>query len=545
MTMIFRTALLAAAMVVMLAGCSSDNKTRVEIGNEKQILHIGNGDEPADVDPHVTTGIPEYHIQLALFEGLVSKSSETLEIVPGVAESWQASEDATVYTFVLREDARWSNGEPMTAKDFVWSWKRALMPGLGNQYAYSLFVVKNAEAYFNGDIENFDMVGVKALGPHVLQVELEHPTPYFLQLLDHHSLYPVHRETIEKFGAADERGTEWTRPENFVGNGPFTIKTWSPNEVFVVEKNLEYWDADAIELNEIHFYPVQQTTTEERMYRAGQLHIIQDLPAQKIETYQQENPEDLRTTPHFATYFYRMNVLRPPFDDARVRKALAYSIDREKLTELVTKGGEIPAFNLTPPEVNGYTAEVKMPFDIKLAKELLADAGYPNGSGFPETTILYNTMDDHQKIAVAIQQMWNSALNVRITLVNQDWKVFLSNLRTKNFDIARGGWVGDYYDPNTFLDMFVTAGGNNQTGWSNPHYDELIRLAGQAKSQEERYDYFQQAETILVEEVPIIPLYTYVTNALVKPSVKNWHTNIMDYWSYKNVYLEPQTTQQP
>jgi oligopeptide transport system substrate-binding protein len=528
--------------LAIFTGCSSDHLTRVEVGNEKQILHIGNGDEPADVDPHVTVGKPEGNLQYAIFEGLVARNPNTLEVVPGVAESWQVSDDLMLYTFKIRENARWSNGDPLTAEDFVWSWKRALMPALGNQYAYSLFVIKNAEAFYSGKIEDFAEVGVKALDPHTLQVELNSPTSYFLQLLDHHSMYPVHRETIEKFGAADERGTEWTRPENFVGNGPFTTKKWSPNEVFSVEKNPKYWDADSIKLSEIHFYPVQQFTTEERMFRAGQLHIINELPIQKIATYRRENSESLRSFPMFSTYFYLLNVTRPPLNDVRVRKALAYSIDRESLTENVTKGGEPPAYNLTPPNTNGYTAQAKMPFDIALARELLAQAGYPGGKGFPELTIIYNTTENHQKIAETLQYMWKQALNIDVTLQNQDWKVFLANQRTMNYQISRSGWGGDYYDPNTFLDMFVTDGGNNDTGWSNARYDELIELAARAKTQKERYQYFQEAEAILVDEVPIIPMYTYTRNRLIHPSVKNWHSNILERWSYKNVYLEPQAS---
>ncbi len=534
--------LLCVLALVMVAGCSSDHKTRVEIGNQKQILHIGNGDEPADVDPHITTGEPESNIQYALFEGLVAKDTKTLKVIPGVAESWETSDDGKLYTFKIRKDARWSNGDPLTAEDFVWSWKRALMPALGNQYAYSLFLIKNAGAFYRGDIEDFSKVGVKALDSRTLQVELEYPTAYFLQLLDHHSMFPVHRETIEKFGAMDERGTEWTRPENFVGNGPFVIKEWSPNKVFSVVKNPEYWDAEAVKLNEIHFYPVQQTTIEERMFRAGQLHITNEIPAEKIETYRQENSEALRTFPLFSTYFYMLNVTKPPLDDVRVRQALAYSIDRNLITENVTKGGELPAFNLTPPNTNGYTAEARMPFDVELARELLAQAGYPDGTGFPELTVIYNTEEGHKKIAVTLQYMWKQALNIDVTLHNQDWKVFLANQNTMNYQLSRSGWGGDYYDPNTFLDMFVTDGGNNDTGWSSPRYDELIELAAQAKTQEERYRYFQEAEAILVDEVPIIPFYTYSRNRLVHPSVKNWHNNILDRWSYKDVYLEPQVS---
>lgn len=532
-------------LVVVLAfvvGCSSDRKTPVQLGNEQQILHVGNAAEIADVDPHITTGMPEYRVQIAIFEGLVAKNQKTLEIVPGVAESWEISQDAKVYTFHLRENARWSNGDELTAEDFVWSWKRALMPGLGNQYAYSLFIVKNAEAFHKGEITDFSQVGVQALDKHTLRVELVSVTPYFLQLLDHHSMYPVHRPTIEKFGAIDERGTHWSRPENFVGNGPFTLKSWVPNQVLTVAKSPTYWDADVVKLQEIHFYPIEQPTTEERMFRAGQLHITKEVPIEKRNLYSKEQPHLLRSAPYYATYFYRFNTTIAPLGDLRVRQALAYSIDREQITEKVTKGGQQPAYNLTPSSPV-YTPTAKLPYDPDKARKLLAEAGFPNGEGFPTLTIMYNTFEDHKKIALVIQQMWKRELNIDITLENQDWKVFLDNQRTMNYEISRASWVGDYYDPNTFLNMFVTNGGNNETGWSNKRYDELILLASNTTDPADRYRYFNEAEAILVEELPILPVYTYAINELVAPSVKEWYSNVMDFWSYKYVYLDPQAEQ--
>ena len=375
---------------------------------------------------------------------------------------------------------------------------------------------------------------------HTLQVSLHSPTPYFLELLDHHSLYPVHQSTIEKHGKPGERGTPWTRPENFVGNGAFTLKEWSPNRVLVVEKNPKYWDADVVKLQEIHFYPVQQPATEERMFRAGQLHITNEVPVHKFSDYQKNHPEVLKYSPYFGTYFYRLNLNVPPLNDVRVRKALAYSINREQITDKVTLTGETPAYNLTPPNTNGYTAEAEVPHDVALARELLAEAGFPNGKGFPTLTILFNTYEMHQQIAVTIQQMWKQALNIDVVLENQDWKVFLANERTGNFQITRASWIGDYYDPNTFLDMFVTDGGNNKTGWSNPRYDQLIEQAARTGNKGERYQYFQKAEAILVDELPIIPIYTYTRRSLVHPAVQNWPNNIMDRLSYKHVYLEPQ-----
>ena len=532
-------ALLVLLSVGIFYGCSENKKSQVELGNELGILHKGNGDEPADVDPHTTTGMPEYHIQMALFEGLVTKHPETLEPAPAVAESWEISDDLTVYTFKIRQSARWSDGTPITAHDFVWSWQRALMPALGNQYAYSLFLVKNAEQFHKGEVSDFNEVGIKAIDPLTLQIELNSPTSYFLQLLDHHSLYPVPKHIVTKFGGMDERGTAWTRPENFVGNGPFVTKEWIPNQVFSVEKNPKYWDAATVKLNEIHFYPIQQLTTEERMFRSDQLHVTNSLPIEKIKTHKSAETGEFRNFPYFGTYYYELNVSKPPLDNPLVRKALAYSVDRVAITEHVTKGGQLPAYAFTPPGTLGYTAAVKQGYDIELARKFLADAGYPNGEGFPSLELLYNTHEDHRKIAVAIQQMWKNSLGIDVQLLNQDWKVYLNSKRTKDYQISRSAWIGDYLDPNTFLDMFITGGGNNHSGWSNTRYDELLAAAAMASNKAQRYAHFQEAEKILIEEAPIIPIYTYTRNFLAKNSVKGLNDNILDYHPYKYIYLSP------
>ncbi len=528
---------LLSILSIVLPGCG-ERRTLVDIGTEAQILHVGNGTEPQEIDPHTTTGMPEYHLQMALFEGLVTKHPQTLEIIPAVAERWMVSDDGLVYTFYIRPTAKWSNGEALVAEDFVLSWQRALSAALGNKYANMLYSIKNAEAFHLGKITDFNQVGVVALDKLTLQVTLENPTPYFLQILDHHSAFPVHVPTLLKYGRMDEAATRWTRPENFVGNGPFVIKEWTPGKVFSVKRNKHYWDADIVKLNEIHFYPIDQSLVEERMFKAGQLHKTETLSSAKIERYRKNNSPEYRSYLYFGTYFYLFNVTKKPLDDVRVRKALAYSVDRESITRNITKGGQIPTYALTPPETLGYSPRAKMTYDIELARQLLAEAGYPNGKGFPKLELAYNTSLDHQKIAVAIQQMWKKALNIDVSLQNQEWKVFLNNQNLLNYQISRRGWIGDYIDPFTFLELFVTNGGNNNTGWGNPRYDELMRLSTSAKSREERYEYFQEAEQILVDEVPILPIYNYTTNYLLSQDVKGYYPNTMDYHPYKYIYLE-------
>ena len=521
-----------------LTGCGG-GESNVSAGNKTGTLYWGNGTEPQSLDPQIATGVPEHHIISAVMEGLVLKDRKTLEPRPGVAESWTISEDGRVYTFKLRDNARWSNGDPHTAHDYAWSWWRALQPALGNLYAYMLFPIENAQQYYEGDVSDFDEVGVKALDDRTLQVTLSFATPYFLQLLDHYSLFPVHQATIEKFGDADQRGTRWTYEGNLVGNGPFKLVDWKINRRIVVQSNPHYWDAKNVSLKEIIFIPIENIVTEERMFRAGQLHVTSSLPADKISVYREAKNPELRIAPYLGTYYYRLNVRKPQLHDPRVRRALAMTVDRQRLVDNITKGGQIPAYAMTPPGTMGYYPESNLKFDPEGAKRLLAEAGYPNGEGFPPTEILYNTNEGHRKVAVALQDMWKKHLNIDVRLLNQEWKVYLDTESAGQYEISRAGWIGDYVDPNNFLDLFLCDGGNNRTGWCNEEYDRLILdVAPSMTSHEERLKVFQKAETMLLDDMPIIPIYTYTTVQLVSSSVKNFDPNIMNAASYKDIYLQ-------
>ena len=536
-------ALLAlTGLILTLSGCG-DYQSNVESGNREGTLHWGNGTEPQSLDPHIATGVPEHHIISSLMEGLVHKDGETLEPRPGVAKSWDISADGRVYTFYLRQDARWSNGDLHNAHDYVWSWWRALQPALGNLYAYMYFPIANAKAYYDGEISDFSQVGVKALDDYVLQVTLTEPIPYFLQLLDHYSTYPVHRATVEKFGKADQRGTRWTFEGNIVGNGAFQLKEWKINRRITVERNPHYWNAENVRLNQVVFYPTENVTTEERMFRAGQLHYS-GIPSDKIQAYSQSNDPSLRIQPYLGVYFYRLNVDKPQLNDKRVRRALGMTINRDQLVSQITKGGQIPAYAITPPGTMGYYPESDLAFDPEAARKLLAEAGYPNGEGFPTTEILYNTSEGHRKIAVALQQMWKKHLNIDVVLLNQEWKVYLDTVSNHHYEIARAGWIGDYVDPNNFLDMFLCNGGNNRTHWCNPEYDQIIlQQVPKAKTHQQRLDLFKQAENILLDEMPVIPIYIYTSNNLVHPTVKNFGRNILNQANYREMYLESENTE--
>ena len=520
-------------------GCS-ENITPVDSGLEKQIYHHGNGSEPQGIDPHIVTGVPEHHILISLCEGLTIPNPNPDDMngyMAGTAESWSVSEDGKEYIFNINKNARWSNGEPVTANDFVWSWKRILTASLGSQYPDMLYYLVGAYEYHNGLTDDFSQVGVKAIDQKTLKVNLKNPTPFFLGLLSHYSTWPVHKETVLKYGDIDDRNGEWTRPGNFVCNGPFQLKSWELNNKIVVEKNPYYYDASIVKLNEIHYYPVSNVMTEDRMFRAGQLHLTSTLPSQKCPIYIEENP-NLRIDPYMGTYFYRINTNHEALKDVRVRKALAYSIDRELLVNKVTKCGQIPAYSFTPPGSNGYEPKTQIPFDPELAKSLLEDAGYSDENPFPKLEILFNTNEDHRKIALAIQQMWQVNLGIEIELVNQDWKVYLNREMIGDFQISRAGWIGDYEDPNTFLDLMRPNRGNNKTGWENKEYDELVEKANTINNQSERYEMLYKAEEILIDNMPIIPLYTYVRSYQLSPDVKGFNPHILDHHHPKFIYLE-------
>jgi len=526
--------------LALLAGGCGKHETLVEIGDRTQELRIGNEGEPASLDPAVATGVPEHNVLVSLFESLVFADGKDLSPRPGAAESWEISPDGIVYTFHLRKNGRWSNGDPVTAQDFVESYHRVLMPSLGSQYSYMLYPLKNAEAFNLGKITNFNEVGVKALDDYTLQLTLHSQTPYLLSMMFQDSWDPVPVAVIKKHGAIDDRTNPWTRPENFVGNGPFVLKEWRINSHILVEKSPTYWDAKKVRLNKIYFDPTEDADTAERMFRSGQLHSDTQPPPSKVAFYRKNKPDLIKVYPYLGTYIYKLNVTRPPLNDKRVRKALAMAIDRNAITETILRAGQEPAYFLTPPDTAGYTCQTKIKEDASAARQLLAEAGYPDGKNFPTVEVLFNTLQTHKAIAEALQQMWKKNLNVNIVLHNEEWKVYLDSLRQTNYFIGRFAWIGDYVDPSTFLDLFTTGSGNNETGWSNAEYDRLCRVAANTGNRAARYDAFQKAEAILMDEMPIMPIYFYTQARLIRPDVHGWYPNVIDDYDFKSIYLVPE-----
>ena len=536
------TVFLVTLVTIFLSISCTPNRTNVERGLDSQELFIGIGSEPEGLDPHLVSGVTEHYVLLSLFEGLTTVHPETLEILPGVAASWDIADDGLSYIFYLDPKAKWSNGDSLRASDFVFSYERILSPKLGAPYAYMLYSIRGAEAFHKGKTKDFSTVGVRAIADRTLEIELESVTPYFLSLPTHFTWWPVHPETILEHGAMTDRISKWTKAKHFVGNGPFQLESWKLNNAITVNRNPHYREAGSVHLNGIHFMPIN-SETEERAFRAGQIHITSSIPTARIDWYRSNRPQNIRFDPYLGIYYYLINTSNGPLKDPKVRQALAYSINREQLTEYVLKGGQKPAYHFTPPNTGGYTAEVGFSYDPEKARALLAEAGFPNGQDFPTFELLYNTSESHKTIAEAIQQMWKKELGIEISLYNQEWKVYLDSRQKSEFDIARAAWIGDYLDPYTFLSLGISDSGNNHSHWKSDHFDALMKATTQTLDPTLRFQLFQQAESELIEAMPFIPLFFYVRSLLIDESVQGWHSNILDYHPYQ--YLRLEAPQQP
>ncbi|MDD3179705.1 MAG: peptide ABC transporter substrate-binding protein [Opitutaceae bacterium] len=528
----------AVCCLGLLLGACGHRETGVERGIREQVLHRGLGSDVAELDPHLITGLAEINVVSALFEGLVAEDPRDLHPVPGVAERWDVSPDNRVYTFHLRPTARWSNNAQVTASDFVASFRRVLTRGLAADYATLLYVVANAEAYHKGRLTDFAQVGFAAPDERTLRITLTNPVPYFLSLLTHPAWFPVYPPALEGAGPPDRRGSRWTRPETIVGNGPFVLKEWRPNQVLIVSKSPTYWDAAAVRLQAIHFHPIDSVDTEERAFRAGQLHLTEALPVGKVDSYRRHEPTVLRIEPFLGTYFYRLNVTQPFLNDKKVRRALLLAIDRQVIVEKITRGGQQPATSFVPPAFAGYAPPGDARRDVAAARQLLAEAGYPGGQGLPAFDILFNTSENHRLIAEAVQEMWRRELGVKIRLVNMEQKTVLETRRALDYQILRSVWSADYLDPTSFLGVFASDSGNNHTGWADARYDALLQEAALTADPAARADLLRRAESMLLDEAPLIPIYYYTTVRLVHPSVQGWYPTPLDHHPYKHIWLE-------
>ena len=520
------------------AGCAK-RETAVEAGNRAQILHQGIATEPQDLDPHLLQFQSHFHVFMALSEGLIGYDPQDLHPVPGVAASWEISPDGLVYLLHLRSNARWSNGDAVTAHDFVFSARRILSPALGSPFRYYFDDVRGAKTYTAASAPDFSTVGIRAVDDLTLRLELAHPTPYFLFLLGNWSWYPVHRATLEKHGRFDQPYTDWYKPGRLVSNGPFTLADWKPGQDITVKRNPHYWDAARVRLNEIHFHPIENADTEERAFRSGQLHLTENVPGSKLRDYAAQQPSPLVVAPIFATYAYVFNVTRPPFNDRRVRQAFSLALDRESIVASQVASGTRPARSFVPPVAGyAYAGEAELRFDPAEARRLLAAAGYPEGRGFPAIEVATNTSQIHREIAEIVQQLWQKNLGVQVAISLKDSKVFFQERIRKQYELARSSWFGDYPDPFAFLTLYLSDNGQNTTGYAHPEYDRLALSAGQTLDTATRLARYRSAEELLLRDAPIVPIYHETSRHLVHPAVRGRFPNLLEIHPYQGMWLE-------
>jgi oligopeptide transport system substrate-binding protein len=574
---------------------------------------FSNLSEIKSVDPAIVSGQPEGRIIRALYEGLCRWNAKTCLPEPGVAERWEISEDGREYVFHLREEARWSDGSPVTAEDFHWSFRRFLHPATAAEYAYEMWYIEGAEAYTKmrlaeGDpveieldapspsgrphgrgpmvrgrlvriegasresendsaaeektyvvsvdgeerrfrkgggpeasdyrwlLRDFQSVGITALDKRTLRIRLKHPVPYFLNLLGFYTMYPVNRRCVETYGYP-----AWTRPENLVSNGPYLLKFRRVRDRIRLVKNPQYWDRENVRLEVIDALAVESYQTNLNMYMTGQVDWIPAVPVEVIPELKKNWKTDYSPEPFLSSYYYIVNITRPPLGDPAVRRALHMAIDKQQIVEKVTRAGQTASRSIVPAAIKEhgvYTPAKTDPYDPEKAREILAEAGFSGGDGFPKIIILYNTAESHKAIAEVIQHQWKQNLGIDVSLQNKEWQSYIDSRRQGDFYIARAGWIGDYADPITFLQLFETGNPSNHTRWSNEQYDQLLEAARNEPDEKKRAEILHRAEAILMEKLPVFPIYNYVDPNMVRPYVKGWHRNLLDTHPLNDIWID-------
>jgi len=560
-------------------------------------LWINNGGEPEWVDPGKMSGAVGGELAQNMFAGLVDWHPATLEPIAELATGYSVSEDGRTYTFTLRESS-WSDGVPVTAHDFEWSWKRVIDPKTGSKYASLFFLLENAKAfnqravrvqaseaqaksavgdvpiasvetssagtflYLAGDgaertknieaallkldsaglvagVTTSSAVSVRAVDDLHLEARLVDPLPFFISMLPFYTFLPVPRHLIERLEEAGENPDLWTRPENIVTNGAYRLTDWKFRQYMVLEKNDRYWDAASVKVPKIRLQMVESYNTALNLYQAGEMDWIganTSLPAEFMDHLAKFG--DFRNDAKLAVYWWWFNTTKPPLDDVRVRRALSLAVDRVALTQHVLRGGQPPTADVVPDGLAGYRGLKSPLYDLEQAKRLLAEAGYPDGKGFRAVTVTYNTSESHKQIAEAVQQMWKKNLGITVEIENQEWKVYLKNLQALNFEIGRLGWNGDYADPFTFLEIFTKVSGNNHSGWSDPELERLLAEANARRDPSARLELLRQAEARLAAGAPVMPLYIYTRPTVVKPYIRGLWGNFMDRHQFKYLSID-------
>lgn len=502
---------------------------------EDQVFYRGNGEEIESLDPHKSTGVPSSNILLDLYEGLMTYDQNG-KLIPGQAKSYTVSDDLKTYTFILRDNLKWSNGDKLTADDFVAGMRRTVDPKVGSIYSDILKPIKNAEEIINGKLK-VKQLAVSAKDDKTLVIELAKPTPYFLELLTHSTSLPIYQPNLKKYGS------DFTKPGKHVSNGPFKLKDWIVHSHLTVEKNDNYWDSKNVILDQVVFLPIQEQSVELKRYRAGDLDYTNIIPDVQFNWIKEHLNNELYIAPQLATYYFGFNLTKPPFkDNKNLRKALALAIDKDILATKVLRSGQIATDSFVPSSTNNYKAienqNLSKAQRLELAKEYYKKAGFSKEN--PATIkILYNTQESHKSISVAIAAMWRKQLGVKTELINQEWKVFLrTRQEKKDTEFFREGWVGDYNDPMTFLDLYTSDNPQNHSGYDNPEYDKLIANACVEKDLNKRADILVNAEKILLDDMPFVPLYTYVSRHLVSSKVGGFSTNLLDRTYDRYIYIK-------
>ena len=503
---------------------------------EEQVLRRGNGEEPQTLDPHRALGVSAANILRDLYEGLTTETPGG-RTVPGAALRWNISRDGRTYTFNLRREARWSNGDPVTAEDFVFGFRRSADPETGSSFVHMLAPIENAEEVIAGELP-VTSLGVLALDDHTVQIKLQASTPYFLALLSHSATYPVHRASLALHGEA------FTRPGNMISNGAYALTDWTVRSHIEITTNPYYWEADEVKIERVIYYPIEDQFTELQRYRSGDLDWTDEVPSTQFMRLQETMPDELVVSPWLGSNYFGFNLTRPPFkDNPDLRKALALAVDRDILTGKVTRFGERPSYGLVPAGTDNYTAHdpewshwTKDEREAQ-ARRLYASAGYTEENPL-KVEIRYNSGENNKKVALAVSSMWKQVLGVHSTLINEEFRVFLQNRSQKAItEVFRAGWISDYNDPYSFLELLYSQYGRNDTGYNNPSYDLLLQQAASEHIPASRRRLLEAAEAIAMEDQPIVPLFAYVTKRLIKTQVKGWENNIMDHHYSKHMYF--------
>ena len=543
-------ALTLAVTSLLLAACGGGDgvatgaggSSAVQIGGpsgtelaERQVLHLGNGAELQSLDPHRSEDVSSSNVHRDIYEGLINEAPNG-DLVPGVAASWTVSDDGRTYVFNLRPEARWSNDDPVTAKDFVFSLQRGVDPATVSVYSYILTPIRNADEITAGKLPPTDL-GVRAVDEHTLEITLANSTPYFLGLLTHSMTYPVHRASLERYGE------QFTRPGNLVGNGAFKLDEWVVQSHLKLVRNPYYWDNANTKLDEVWFYPTEDQSAELQRFRARELDMTDTIPTTQLALIRENLAAELKIVPYLGSYYYGFNVTRPPFkDNPQLRRALSLAVNRDIITQQILGAGQQTAYGFVPPVAN-YTQQ-QMPEAAWTqaereaeAKRLYAEAGYSMAQPL-RTQIMYNTQDDHRRLAVTIASMWKQVLGVETEILNQEWKVFIDTRnQKKDTQVYRQGWIGDYNDAFTFAELLRSTAGQNDTGYSNPEYDRLVAASQTELDLAARARLLEEAERVLLADMPIMPLYFYVRMHLTQQWVGGFEPNIMDHHRHKNFFI--------